>query len=80
MPVTTEHASRNHGSWVPTLIVLTVLLMRWILLSPSDVAVSIRRWFGVQKVKWRKTLGLRDNKKYRMGAGDGANQRYSRQG
>jgi hypothetical protein len=57
-----------------------MLILRWIVVSPNDNAVRIRRWIGMQKVKWRRTLGFRDNTKYKMGAGDGANQRYIRQG
>jgi hypothetical protein len=75
-----EYESRTHGSWLPTLLIVSILLLRWILISPNDSAVRIRRWFGMQKVKWRKVLGFRDNSKYKMGAGDGANQRYTRQG
>jgi len=33
-----------------------------------------------QKVQWKKQLGYRDESKYKMGAGDGANQRHKRQG
>ena len=33
-----------------------------------------------QKLKMKKKLGFRDDSKYKMGAGDGANQKYKRQG
>ena len=33
-----------------------------------------------QRVQLKKKLGLRDDSKYKMSAGDGANQKYKRQG
>jgi len=75
-----KHENHNHGSWFPTLIILSIIILRWIFVSPNDTAIKIRRWFGMQKVKWRKALGFRDKTKYKMDAGDGANQRYNRQG
>jgi hypothetical protein len=33
-----------------------------------------------KRVQLKKKLGYRDESKYKMGAGDGANQKYKRQG
>ena len=38
-------------------------------------------WLLIQRVRWRKKLGLRDESIYKnFSAGDGANQRFKRQG
>eukprot|EP00979_Chaetoceros_neogracilis_P001956 scaffold349_cov267-Chaetoceros_neogracile.AAC.51 len=77
---TTENEETVQGSWVPIIIVLVLLTLRWLLTSQGNVAVSIRRMMQMQKLRTKKKFGLRDDSKYKMGAGDGANQKYKRQG
>ena len=42
--------------------------------------IKFRRWLGGQKVQAKKKFGYRDEEKYRMTAGGGADQRLKRQG
>jgi len=70
----------EEGSWTPFIILTIILLLRWLAFSNGDVPVKFRRWYSMQKVQWKKQLGYRDESKYKMGAGDGANQRHKRQG
>mmetsp|Transcript_15940 Transcript_15940/g.22477 ORF Transcript_15940/g.22477 Transcript_15940/m.22477 type:complete len:80 (-) Transcript_15940:258-497(-) len=70
----------QEGSWTPFLIITFLLILRWIIFGQGDLPVRIRRWYNMQKIHWKKTLGYRDETKYQMTAGDGANQKYKRQG
>lgn len=36
------------GSWTPTLILLSLLVLRWIYLSQSNTAISLRRWLQMK--------------------------------
>mmetsp|Transcript_23991 Transcript_23991/g.28289 ORF Transcript_23991/g.28289 Transcript_23991/m.28289 type:complete len:80 (-) Transcript_23991:525-764(-) len=68
------------GSWAPTIIIVIIVISRWLAFSQGDGAIRIRRCCQMQKIYWKKKLGFRDDSKYRMGAGDGANQKHVRQG
>lgn len=68
------------GSWTPSLILGTVALFVWIAYGSGPKPVKFRRWFNTQRVSLRKKLGYRDDTKYNMKAGDGANIKYKRQG
>ncbi|KAG7337614.1 hypothetical protein IV203_021835 [Nitzschia inconspicua] len=71
----------EQGSWIPTLVVLVVMFLWWVSSSTSSTALKIRRFCNVQRVQWKKKLGLRDESIYKDGAaGDGANQKHKRQG
>mmetsp|Transcript_25583 Transcript_25583/g.37965 ORF Transcript_25583/g.37965 Transcript_25583/m.37965 type:complete len:80 (+) Transcript_25583:88-327(+) len=77
---TIENEDVLKGSWAPTITVVIILIMRWLITSQGNLAVSLRRMMQMQKLQTKKKLGLRDDSKYKMGAGDGANQKYKRQG
>jgi hypothetical protein len=45
------------------------------------IAIRLRRWFGIQKVSWKRKLGFRDAGRYESGAvGLGASKSVRRQG
>ena len=75
-PPTTE----TEGSWVPFLLICLLLIIRWLTYSKSDIPIKFRRWLGGQKVQAKKKFGYRDEEKYKMTAGGGADQRLKRQG
>mmetsp|Transcript_11797 Transcript_11797/g.16931 ORF Transcript_11797/g.16931 Transcript_11797/m.16931 type:complete len:84 (+) Transcript_11797:208-459(+) len=66
----------TEGSWTPAIILFTILLFRYLLRN----SISFQRFIGSQKIYWRRRLGYRDETKYQMGAGDGANMNLKRQG
>ena len=66
----------TEGSWTPTLVLLALLAIRYLLKN----SVTFQRFVGSQKIMWRKRLGYRDESKYQMGVGDGANMSLKRQG
>ena len=66
----------TEGSWTPTIIVVTILIIRYLLRN----SITFQRFVGSQKIYWRKRLGYRDETKYQMGVGDGANMKLKRQG
>lgn len=68
------------GSWIPTIVIILIFTARWLLTSQGDLAVSLRRMMQMRKIETKKKLGLRDDSKYKMGVGDGASQKYKRQG
>ncbi|KAL7549194.1 hypothetical protein ACHAWF_012460 [Thalassiosira exigua] len=70
----TYHGSE--GSWTPTLVLLAFFAVRHLLRN----SVRFQRFASNQKLIWRKRLGYRDESKYRMGVGDGANMNLKRQG
>ena len=76
-PPTTE---TEEGSWVPFLLICLLLIIRWLTYSKSDMPIKFRRWLGGQKVQAKKKYGYRDEEKYKMTAGGGADQRLKRQG
>jgi hypothetical protein len=45
---TPENEETVQGSWVPIIIVLVILTIRWLLTSQGNVAVSIRRMMQMQ--------------------------------
>mmetsp|Transcript_19440 Transcript_19440/g.27357 ORF Transcript_19440/g.27357 Transcript_19440/m.27357 type:complete len:80 (-) Transcript_19440:570-809(-) len=59
---------------------LFLVALRWIAFGEGNLPISIRRWLSMKRVELRKKLGYRDETKYKMSAGDGANQKYKRQG
>jgi len=68
------------GSWIPTIVISVLILVRWIVIGNGKTPVGFRRWFSMQKIHWKRRLGYRDINKYKMTAGDGANQKLQRQG
>ena len=74
MDYQTYHGTK--GSWIPSLILFAILILRYLL----QQSIGFQRFVNNQKVHWRKRLGYRDESKYRMGAGDGANTKFKRQG
>jgi hypothetical protein len=76
-----EEEETPQGSWTPMIIVLLLVLIRWIVFGQgSIVPVRVRRWYNMKRVKVKKEMGYRDESKYKMKTGDGANQKYKRQG
>jgi hypothetical protein len=80
MPPPSEIDSETYhdtkGSWIPTLLLLSLLVFRHMLRN----SIRFQRFVSNQKIHWRGRLGYRDATKYRMGAGDGANMKLKRQG
>lgn len=68
------------GSWIPTIVIILIFTARWFFTSQGDLAVSLRRMMQMRKIETKKKMGLRDDSKYKMGVGDGASQKYKRQG
>jgi hypothetical protein len=66
----------TQGSWTPTLLLLTFLMLRHLLRN----SIRFQRFVSNQKIHWKRRLGYRDESKYHMGAGDGANMKLKRQG
>lgn len=64
------------GSWAPTIVILAALAARHLLRS----SVRCQRFVSGQRIYWRRKLGYRDDSKYQMGVGDGANMKLKRQG
>mmetsp|Transcript_9513 Transcript_9513/g.15797 ORF Transcript_9513/g.15797 Transcript_9513/m.15797 type:complete len:81 (-) Transcript_9513:290-532(-) len=80
MPAQDDQPPTTEGSWTPFLLFCVLLVARWLAYSKSDVPIKFRRWLGGQKVQAKKKLQLRDDAKYQMSAGSGADQRLKRQG
>lgn len=74
MDYATYHGTE--GSWTPTLVLLAILGLRHLLRN----SVRFQRFASNQRIHWRKRLGYRDESKYQMGVGDGANMKLKRQG
>eukprot|EP00529_Nitzschia_sp_RCC80_P034375 CAMPEP_0113442090 /NCGR_PEP_ID=MMETSP0014_2-20120614/1429_1 /TAXON_ID=2857 /ORGANISM="Nitzschia sp." /LENGTH=105 /DNA_ID=CAMNT_0000332975 /DNA_START=554 /DNA_END=871 /DNA_ORIENTATION=- /assembly_acc=CAM_ASM_000159 len=72
----------QEGSWIPFIVIVLVGLLWWVTYSESRTAVKIRRSMSSKRIQLKKKYGLRDDAKYKemKGAGDGANQKYKRQG
>ena len=68
------------GSWIPTIVIILIFTARWFFTSQGDLAVSLRRMMQMRKIETKKKLGLRDDSKYKHHVGDGASQKYQRQG
>mmetsp|Transcript_31576 Transcript_31576/g.52130 ORF Transcript_31576/g.52130 Transcript_31576/m.52130 type:complete len:80 (+) Transcript_31576:114-353(+) len=68
------------GSWIPFILLSVLFILGWLVYGKSSGAVGIRRWYNMRRISIRKQLGYRDESKYQMGAGEGANQKYQRQG
>lgn len=69
------------GSYVPMVLILLIILAKWLWGGTDDIPVRFRRWYGLQRVTFRKKLGYRDESIYRPGtAGDGSNRKHKRQG
>mmetsp|Transcript_22393 Transcript_22393/g.21527 ORF Transcript_22393/g.21527 Transcript_22393/m.21527 type:complete len:80 (-) Transcript_22393:133-372(-) len=75
-----EGSEEITGSWIPTLVLLSLLFLRWLVRGEGNTPVRLRRWYNMKRIHYKKKWGLRDEKKYKMGAGDGANQKFNRQG
>ena len=66
----------THGSWTPALLLVAFLLCRHLLRN----SIQLQRFVNNQRIYWRRRLGYRDESKYQMGVGDGANMKLKRQG
>lgn len=66
----------TEGSWTPTVLLLAFFSMRYLFRNST----TFQRFVGGQRIRWRRRLGYRDDSKYRMGVGDGANMELERQG
>ena len=66
----------TEGSWTPTLLLLAFLALRHLLGN----SIKFQRFVSNQRIQWRRRLGHRDDTKYQMGVGDGANMNLKRQG
>mmetsp|Transcript_9109 Transcript_9109/g.13205 ORF Transcript_9109/g.13205 Transcript_9109/m.13205 type:complete len:80 (-) Transcript_9109:116-355(-) len=75
-----EDVSTQEGSWTPTILFVIIGTILWLSFGKGGTPIKFRRWYNIKRVYWRKKLGYRDETKYKMGAGDGANQRNFRQG
>lgn len=65
-----------HGSWTPSLLFVSFVLFRYLMHN----SIQFQRAVSNQKIYWRRRLGYRDESKYHMGVGDGANMTLRRQG
>lgn len=69
------------GSWTPLIIVSIMVFLYWMSFSQSGTPMRFKRWYNMKRVQLKKKLGMRDESIYKeFAAGDGANQRYKRQG
>lgn len=75
-----EEVHTSNGSWTPTVLVVLLFVLKWLLTSQNNMAVGIRRFVQMKKLQMKRQFGFRDDSKYKMGAGDGANQKHKRQG
>eukprot|EP00593_Proboscia_inermis_P012664 CAMPEP_0171323614 /NCGR_PEP_ID=MMETSP0816-20121228/115682_1 /TAXON_ID=420281 /ORGANISM="Proboscia inermis, Strain CCAP1064/1" /LENGTH=103 /DNA_ID=CAMNT_0011822363 /DNA_START=407 /DNA_END=718 /DNA_ORIENTATION=+ len=75
-----EKLREDGGSWLPTLILAIAVFAIRLCYGQGQLPVLFRRWYNLQRIQLKRRFGLRDNNKYKMGAGDGANQKYKRQG
>eukprot|EP00804_Cyclotella_cryptica_P026792 CCRYP_007975-RA/>CCRYP_007975-RA protein AED:0.42 eAED:0.42 QI:0/-1/0/1/-1/1/1/0/74 len=66
----------TEGSWWPTIILATYLIASYVFRNST----TVQRFIGKQKIYLKKRLGYRDDSKYQMGVGDGANMKLKRQG
>ena len=89
LPTSSEHESSRsdveedqEGSWIPFIAIVLAGILWWVTYSASRTAVKIRRSMSSKRLQLKKKYGLRDDAKYKemKGAGDGANQKYKRQG
>eukprot|EP00586_Coscinodiscus_wailesii_P014712 CAMPEP_0172498090 /NCGR_PEP_ID=MMETSP1066-20121228/109188_1 /TAXON_ID=671091 /ORGANISM="Coscinodiscus wailesii, Strain CCMP2513" /LENGTH=78 /DNA_ID=CAMNT_0013271219 /DNA_START=91 /DNA_END=327 /DNA_ORIENTATION=- len=78
--MTDENTAAQEGSWKPSIIVVAVIILFWLGYGQGNVPMRFRRWYNIQRISWKKKLGYRDESNYKMSAGDGANQKYKRQG
>mmetsp|Transcript_22071 Transcript_22071/g.46563 ORF Transcript_22071/g.46563 Transcript_22071/m.46563 type:complete len:87 (-) Transcript_22071:78-338(-) len=66
----------TEGSWTPTILLVTFLALRHLF----GTSITLQRFVSNQRIYWRRRLGYRDETKYQMGVGDGANMKLKRQG
>jgi len=62
------------------MLFLILLSCFYLAFSTSDTPRAIRRYCSMKKVALRKQMGVRDEAKYKMKAGGGADAKYKRQG
>jgi len=74
--ITYQIYHETEGSWTPTIVIAIFLLFKYVFSN----SLRLQRFYGTQKLYWRKRLGYRDETKYQMGVGDGANLNLKRQG
>ena len=65
LDMTYEQYHGTKGSWIPTIIIISILLIRY-LLSKS---IKFQRFVSTTKISIKKKLGYRDDTKYKMGVG-----------
>ncbi|GMI37666.1 hypothetical protein TeGR_g6863 [Tetraparma gracilis] len=70
----------SEGSYWPSLLLLLLCLSLYLSFGSSPSARAARRSLAMTKIGLRRRLGLRDESKYKMSAGDGANAKLKRQG
>eukprot|EP00527_Entomoneis_sp_CCMP2396_P007140 CAMPEP_0198144326 /NCGR_PEP_ID=MMETSP1443-20131203/14541_1 /TAXON_ID=186043 /ORGANISM="Entomoneis sp., Strain CCMP2396" /LENGTH=82 /DNA_ID=CAMNT_0043807697 /DNA_START=68 /DNA_END=316 /DNA_ORIENTATION=- len=72
-------ASSSSGSWLPFVVLIVLLILRWLAYGEGNIPVKVRRWY---KMQFRKRLGYsRDESVYKSGAaGNGASRSVKRQG
>lgn len=72
----------QEGTWMPFILLSFVAMVWWLYTSESRRAIRLRRSMGMLRLNIKKKFGLRDDTKYKemKGSGDGANQKYKRQG
>ncbi|CAB9529261.1 expressed unknown protein [Seminavis robusta] len=81
MTASGEEARESEGSWIPLIVILVLVFLRWLAYGTGSVPIRFRRWYNIQRVQLRKQLGYRDESIYRPGtAGDGASKKHKRQG
>mmetsp|Transcript_11350 Transcript_11350/g.17023 ORF Transcript_11350/g.17023 Transcript_11350/m.17023 type:complete len:82 (-) Transcript_11350:174-419(-) len=75
-----KEMEQTEGSWMPTIVITLLGLILWLVYGKGDRPVRFRRWYNLERLKLKKRLGYRDDSKYAMSAGDGANMKLKRQG
>mmetsp|Transcript_6548 Transcript_6548/g.11880 ORF Transcript_6548/g.11880 Transcript_6548/m.11880 type:complete len:81 (+) Transcript_6548:401-643(+) len=71
-----EAYHETRGSWTLTILLATLFAVRRALRN----SIEFQRFTKNQKIYWKNKLGYRDESKYVMGVGDGANMDLKRQG
>lgn len=66
----------TQGSWTPAILLVALFFIKYLFTN----SIKFQRFYGTQKIMIRKRMGYRDETKYQMGVGDGANMNLKRQG
>jgi len=70
----------KEGSWAPAAIFAIVSLSFWLAYGSGRLPIRLRRYCNSKKIYFRRKFGLRDDSRYEMAGGHGAQQKYKRQG